>query len=110
VLLRLVIRRLWVADLIAVMILAVGVSDFRQQAAVLLPAWLAFLWLLRRFGLLAFLTVYALQSTLVFTPYSIDDLIGRYFMPIHLVPAILAVWALWVIASDRQEGSATAVV
>ena len=51
VLLRLAIRELWLADFAAAVLIAIIVGGLRPEAAVLLPAWLTFMWLLRRFGL-----------------------------------------------------------
>jgi serine/threonine-protein kinase len=103
VLLRLAIRKMWAADLAAAVVLAVLIAGPRPQAAVLLPAWLGFMWLLRRFGLLSFLVAYMIQRTLGFSPLSVTDWAGSHFLPVHLLPVLVAAWALWVILSSQRR-------
>jgi hypothetical protein len=103
VLLRLAIRKLWLADLLAAAALAFWIGGLRPQAVVLLPAWLGFMWLLRRFGLLSFLAVYMMQRALVFTPLAVTGWVGASFLPIHLLPIVLALWALWVIVTSQRR-------
>jgi serine/threonine-protein kinase len=104
VLLRFAIRKLWLADLAAAILIAIIIGGPRPQAVVLLPAWLSFMWLLRRFGLLSFLVVYMMQRTLVFSPLRITDWVGMRFLPVHLLPLIIAAWAVWVILSAQRRG------
>jgi hypothetical protein len=110
VLLRLAIRRLWIADFAAAVLLSILVGGPRLQAAMLIVAWLGFMWLLRRFGLLPFLAVYVVERTLVFSPLGISGWLGARFLPVHLLPTLVGAWALWVILSDKRAGQAPSVV
>ncbi|HEX5110636.1 MAG TPA: serine/threonine-protein kinase [Vicinamibacterales bacterium] len=104
VLFRLWIRKLWLADLAAAILIAILVGGLRAEALVLLPAWLSIMWLLRRFGLLAYLVAFMVQSTLVFAPLT-TGWVGAHFLPVHLLPFLLAAWAVWVTASAGQQHS-----
>jgi serine/threonine-protein kinase len=106
VLLRLAIRKLWAADLAAAILIALLVGGPRPQAVVLLPAWLGFMWLLRNFGLLSYFVVYMVQITLVFTPLGVADWARMRFLPVHLVPVLLGLWAVWVIFSAQKHPGA----
>jgi hypothetical protein len=109
VLCRLAIRRLWIADLLAATLIAILIGGLRPEAAVLLVAWLSFMWLLRKFGLLSYLVAFMLQVTLVFTPLA-TGWVGAHFLPVHLLPFLLAGWAVWVIVSAQQRPSTESAV
>jgi serine/threonine-protein kinase len=114
VLLRLLLRRLWIADALgSVLIGAVLNTDttsVESESIVriyfVLNAW-ALLWLLRRFGLLSMLAAILMEFILVSqAPYVAWD---SWYRSWSLLPGVLvvsvAVWALWVILSAQRSPS-----
>jgi len=113
-LLRLLLRRVWIADVLtAVLVSLSGIAvDFTNpyRFAATVGAYLlygyAFLWLLRRFGLLALMTMWLINNLVV--PIPLTSLTswyaGRMLVGLGIEVAIGA-WALWVILSAprRQE-------
>ena len=118
VLLRLLVRRVEIADPLSAALLALaGIAlDFSNpyRFAVTWVAYLlffyAFLWVLRRFGLLAVMTMCLMNNLALatpFTPYT-SWYAARVLVSTGIMVAIAA-WALWVILSVKHgPGSATA--
>jgi Protein kinase domain len=118
-LLRLLLRRIWIADLFAAALLgltsgvAVDFSDPYRLAATL-AAYLffsyLFLWLLRRFGLLAVMAMGLMNSLFGAVPFPslMSWYSGRTLVGNGIIVA-MAAWALWVVLSaKRGTESATA--
>ena len=110
VILRLLLRRLWIADLIGSLLLSIilttgavtGGSDLMGRAYLVLHA-LGMLWLLRRFGLLALLAGLTAEFILVTQPLIYSTwYTTRGLLPVAIV-AVVATWALWVIVSDKRQ-------
>jgi serine/threonine-protein kinase len=107
VVLRLVLRRVWPADLIAA--LAVGavisqagldrVTDINGIVSGALAIF-AVLFVLRRFGFLPFTLSWILSFPTLLPVMAGSWYAGRA-LAYQLVPLALAVWAAWVIASNR---------
>ena len=118
ILLRLLLRRVWIAEPLAAALLAlVGVAldfsnpyRFTATWAAYLLFFYAFLWVLRRFGLLAVVTMCLLNNLAMATPFTsfTSWYAGRMLVSEGIMMAIAA-WALWVIlsASRRTESAST---
>jgi hypothetical protein len=114
VVLRLGLRKLLVADVMA--------SVFMALVSIAGGSWLAgrpwnqvvglafltitsmiWMWLLRRFGLLAMLTVWAFYGSITFLPLRTTGWVAERYIPFHLIPIALAAWALWVVLSSPRR-------
>jgi predicted Ser/Thr protein kinase len=114
VLMRLLVRRVWIADLLASLLLG-GILVWpwvhrypveRLYAAA--AAW-SILWLFRRFGLLALVTQSAVRWAVWTLPVSLTSWYAGRSLVVLAVPAVLAAWALWVILSaERRPGTESA--
>jgi serine/threonine-protein kinase len=113
VLLRLAVRRVWIADWIAALVIQLptlaffGSGPWRIMAALTYSGavFLAALWLLRRLGFLAFLVFWVfllMLSPQVFMPtgWTAGPSIG-----FRVIPLAVAAWALWVIISTERRPS-----
>jgi len=111
-LLRLLLRRIWLADLFTAALLALtsGIAvDFSNpyRLAATLSAYLffnyVFLWLLRRFGLLAVMAMWLMNNLVVVIPDTslTSWYAGRVLVGSGIVVAITA-WALWVVLSAKR--------
>lgn len=112
VLLRLLLRRVWIADVVGSLLfgLPTGGVDFSNpyrlaaSAAVTTLVVYSWLWLLRRFGLVAMLSVFLA----VFINFAVPTLsltswyAGRSIVGLSILVAIPA-WALWVILSAKRR-------
>jgi hypothetical protein len=111
-LLRLLLRRVWIADFFtaALMALVSGIGvDFSNpyRLAATLSAYLffsyIFLWLLRRFGLLAVMVMWLMNNLIVAIPGTslTSWYAGRVLVGSGIIVAIAA-WALWVVLSAKR--------
>jgi hypothetical protein len=110
-LLRLLLRRVWIADLLTAAVLGLaGVAlDFSNpyRFAVTWAAYMllfyVFLWLLGRFGLLAVMAMFLVNNLIGTIPYAsfTSWYVGRLLVANGIMVAI-AVWALWVILSAKR--------
>ncbi len=111
-LLRLLLRRVWIADFFtaALVSLTSGIAlDFSNpyRLAATMAVYLLFnyifLWLLRRFGLLAVMAMWLMNNLLMATPRTsfTSWYAGRMLVGIGIEVAIAA-WALWVILSAKR--------
>jgi hypothetical protein len=112
VLLRLLIRRLWIADLIAFTVFGVafvgpGYTAKPELFAVALTLSIigavSMLWLLRRFGLLALVAATILTTTDMTAPISLTSWYAGRSLVTLAIPALLAAWALRVIVSAQRR-------
>lgn len=115
VLVRLRIRRLWVADLVASALLALGTigpANVRSgplliaTAALGIAMNLAILWTLRRFGFLSVMVAWILWQTSVAAPISFSSWYTNRSVTLLAIPVVLSAWALWVIVNARQPSTA----
>ena len=112
ILLRLLIRRVWIADLIAFTAFGfafMGPGYTANQrlfmiAISLSVSWsVLMLWVLRRFGLLAVLAAVVLSTTNQTAPISLTSWYAGRSLAMLAIPAALAGWALWVIVTAQQR-------
>jgi serine/threonine-protein kinase len=107
-LLRLAIRKMWVADGLASVLQAFLVLYGYPYGVVLygvsIVTWLGDMWLLRRFGFFAFLVGWIAQTMVVQVPLVTTGWLASQSLMIHLVPVMLGSWALWVILTDKRAG------
>ena len=115
ILVRLAIRKLWIADLLTAILFNVpafagtflGSADQRVVLAgmMILPSvvWVV---LMRRLGFLTFLTVWVTFIPIYTTPPPmVTGWMVRDTLPIHLLPVAVGAWALWVILSAQRSPS-----
>ena len=107
VLVRLVSRRLWVADALGALTFtalgSVGGMEPVVGRSLNFVACLCWLWLLRRLGLLAFLTAFAMFP-LQYMPLVLTGWLAARSITLHLLPVALAAVALWVIVEHGPPG------
>jgi hypothetical protein len=109
VLLRLLVRRMWIAGSALFGVIGLeGAANLHQGILLGLPFGLgvySWLWLLRRFGLLA--TVAALVVD--FIAFAVPAVFPSWYAGRSLValaiPMAVAAWALWVILSSQRRHS-----
>jgi hypothetical protein len=110
VLVRLRIRRLWVADLVASTLLtlgAIGPANVRSGGLLIGTAMLgiamnlAILWTLRRFGFLSVLVTWILWQMSVAAPISLTSWYSGRSVTLLAIPVVLSAWALWVIGNAQ---------
>lgn len=113
VLARLLLRRMWLADIVAAAVIGVVIAGvqpwlYRQYFVVALSRTalaFAMLFALRRFGWLS-LWVMTGVSFYLATPMALTSWYAGRSLATLLFPAVIATWALWVILSDKR-GRAT---
>jgi hypothetical protein len=121
VVLRLGLRKLLLADVMAAVYIAfalinsvdfglIASPDFGgrpRNLAIVLAFFtmtsMIWIWLLRRFGLLAMLTVWAFYLSSSFLPLQTTGWVAERYIPFHLIPIALAAWALWVVLSTQRR-------
>jgi hypothetical protein len=102
-------RRMWVADLLACVVFAfTGPLDTSNRSAFLLSAAIAvpsiyvtIPWLIRRFGLLAMLSAWAVRFLLA--PLVPGSWYAGRGLFIAAFPVAIGAWAFWVILSRRRD-------
>jgi len=112
VLLRLLVRRMWLADALAAIVLGgvlSGLGNWVYQNTTVYTAFailnaFAFLVLLRRFGLLAIWAALATTFAL-FSPVSVASWYAGRALVVLAIPAAAGAWALWVILSAQRQPS-----
>jgi serine/threonine-protein kinase len=114
VLARLVIRKMWLADLAAVAAFNVerlvllsepGVAILQNAISILFS--LALIWMMRRFGFLSVLATFVFAVPLVYTPLAASGWMAGRLVLLHLVPVAVAAWALWVILTAKSRSTET---
>jgi hypothetical protein len=109
VLMRLLARRVWIADVITFMgyglaFVGPGYTANRQVFVygLVLSVVSAFitLWVMRRFGLLSLLTAVVLLQVIIPTPIAMGTWYTARSLVALCIPAVIAAWAMWVIASS----------
>ena len=112
VLLRLLIRRVWIADVIAFLVFglaSVGPGNttnpksFALASVLSIASAVAMLWVLRRLGLLAVVTTTVLTMAMSVAPIALTSWYGGRSLVLLAIPAVLASWALWVILSAGRR-------
>ncbi len=113
---RLLLRKVWIADLVAALLLslsgiAVDTSNPYRLAATSAAYVLfsyAFFWLLRRFGFLAVVSMWLMNNLVAAGPYtSLTSWYGGRMMLASGIGAVIAAWALWVILSAPRRSEFT---
>jgi serine/threonine-protein kinase len=109
VLLRLLLRRVWIADLIAFTAFGLGFIGpgyvgneqlFLLGAALSVSSTVSMLWIMRRYGLLSLLTAVILLQCLTIAPISLRAWYGGRSLLLLSIPAVAAAWSLWVISTS----------
>jgi hypothetical protein len=112
VIIRLRIRRVLLADLVASTLLAFGTmgpANLRSGTLVMAASGLgiamnfSLLWVLRRFGFLALLLSWILWQISVAAPISWTSWYAGRSVTLLAIPAGMAAWALWVIATGERR-------
>ena len=114
VLMRLLVRRVWIADLLASLLLGAGplggpwVYQYPADRVYAVVVAYSSLWLFRRFGLLALVTLSVTRWAVWTLPVSLTPWYAGRSLVVLAIPAALAAWALWVILSaQRRPGTET---
>jgi hypothetical protein len=109
VLMRLLVRRVWIADLLASLFIGAGflggpwVYQHPVDRVFSFATAYICLWLFRRFGLLALVTVLVIDLAFLIQPVSLTSWYAGRSLIAMGVPAALAAWALWVILSAGRR-------
>jgi hypothetical protein len=109
---RVALKRLWLADALAAVVFNILIAGASLSGAPLRMKLLqglvmtivSFAWItvLRRCGLLSFLLLWATFQITVNTAVFASGWVARDTMPVHLVPMVVALWAVWVIVAAGQ--------
>jgi serine/threonine-protein kinase len=110
VLLRVLFRKMWVADLVGALLLTVPIVIYNGTTGwnrVSLAAWftvsfIVWLWLLRRFGLLPVMVGFFFVTPSQFPVATSGWLAGRS-LTIQIIPVAVAAWALCVIVANQNR-------
>jgi serine/threonine-protein kinase len=104
VLLRALLRKMWLADLVAAVSLNIGAIIYApwSEAAFWVIGSFISMWVLRRFGLLAFMSV-AFFATPSLLPIATSGWFASRSLTLHFVPIAVAAWAVWVIVANQNR-------
>jgi hypothetical protein len=107
VLCRLFVRRLWAADLLALAWFSVVSITPAPSGSWLVPAFIlaanfTWLWLIRRFGFLTFLTMFTFVP-LMWVPHHLDGWLGARLALAHVIPVAVAAGCLLVIVAAHRQ-------
>ena len=100
-------RRLWVADLFTVLVMA-SPSFFNGQVFSILANLTGFslaLWVVRRFGVLSFAVLMLCNSAARAVPPILGSFWTGRVVFVHVIPVAIGLWALWVILSSARPRS-----
>ena len=111
VLLRLLVGRLWIADTLGAMLIGLltlgtfGPSSYQNAAAIVFGSLVGYgyVWLVRRFGLLALLATWLTSGAVKAVPFSLTSWYTGRSILAQLIPVAVATWALWVILSVQRR-------
>jgi hypothetical protein len=112
VLIRLIVKKSWAADLLAVaafniggfLVLAFeGTLIMAMIVAYNLASGLVMIGLIRRFGFLAVLSAMVFLAGLSNTPLPAGGWAAPRLIALHAIPVAVAVWALWVIVTSEKR-------
>ena len=108
VFLRLLLRRLWLADVAGSVVLGLsGNTEYQIAIVHIYGIVLSYgaLWLVRRFGLLAIIAALTTFFFINAVPFSLTAWYAGRSILIQSIPVAAAAWALWVILSDRSRAA-----
>jgi serine/threonine-protein kinase len=115
ILFRVVLRKLWLADLcaalvftaISVLVLQDGNDDTRiRSIALFLPPSLLWIALLRRFGYLSFIVAWMTSIWTTVTPLPVSGWMFERMLPAQIALVAVAGWATWVVVSSNRPREA----
>jgi len=117
VLIRLISRRLWVADVLGALafsLLGVSIIGPIIGPIMLIVACLSWMWMLHRLGFLPVLVAFAMFVTR-FMPMVLDGWLVTRSLALHAIPVAIAAAALWAVLAAQPKrvlasGPAAAVV
>jgi hypothetical protein len=105
VLIRLLSRRLWVADVAGALVfsvLGVGIISPIVGPIMMMVACLSWLWMLKRLGFLPVLVAFSLSATRVI-PMVLDGWLATRSVALHAIPIVIAAAALWVVLAAQPR-------
>jgi serine/threonine-protein kinase len=105
VLIRLVSRRLWVANVagaLAFSPLGLGIIGPVAGPIIMLVGCLSWLWMLQRLGLLPVLVVFTVFVTR-FMPMVLDGWLATRSIALHSIPLVIAALALWAVLAAQPR-------
>jgi hypothetical protein len=110
VLVRLLTRRLWVADAAGALVFSVlgfGLISPVVGPVIMFLGCVAWLWVLRRFGLLPVMVIFGLFP-IRWMPSVLDGWLATPSIVLHSIPVAIAAVAMWVIVAGRPRPAAAA--
>jgi hypothetical protein len=105
VFIRLVTRRLWVANVaggLVFSLLGIGLVGPIAGPSILFAACLSWLWMLQRLGLLPVLVTFSMFVTR-FIPMVLDGWLVTRSITLHAIPLVIAAVALWAVLAGRTK-------
>ena len=109
VLIRLVSRRLWVADVLGALafsVLGLGLIGPIAGPIMMILACLSWLWMLHRLGFLPVLVAFSVFVTR-FMPMVLDGWLATRSIALHAIPVVIAAAALWAVLAAQTRLSTT---
>jgi hypothetical protein len=115
---RLIIRKLWLADLISVLLFWLfvvgdvrgGIGNILLASFVYLAVGFGWIWVIRNLGFLAMLVGFLSQYPLLTIPLKATGWMAPRVIALHLIPVAVATYALWAVLSARKPFSIESAV
>ena len=101
VLLRGAVRRTWLADGLLVVIVSGGFFDTPMMMPATLLTWTAYVWVLRRFGVLALVAMACASLLLLSKPLAAVSWYATWSLATPVLIGVVAAWSLYVIVGSR---------
>jgi hypothetical protein len=101
VLLRGVVRRTWLADGLLVVIVSGAFFDAPAMIPATVLTWTAYVWVLRRFGVLALVALACTSLLILNRPLAAVSWYATLSLSTPVVIGVVAAWSLYVIVSSR---------
>jgi hypothetical protein len=105
VLIRLISRRLWVADVLGALafsVVGVGIIGPITGPIMMIVACLSWLWMLHRLGFLPVLVAFGMFATR-FMPMVLDGWLVTRSLALHAIPVAIAAAALWAVLAAQPK-------
>ena len=109
VLLRGVVRRTWLADGLLVVLLSRGFFDTSVMFLASLVAWTAYVWVLRKFGVLALVAIACGNLLVMNKPLAVVSWYAASSLATPVLLGVVAAWSLYVIVGSRPANASQPV-
>ena len=105
VLLRGVLRRTWLADGLLIVLVSVAFFDAPAMMPATLLTWTAYVWVLRRFGVLALVALACTRLLILNRPLAAVSWDATHALSTPGLIGVAAAWSLYVIVSSRPASA-----